>query len=145
MRHAHAVAESTELADPARHLSREGRAAARLGGGWLAALAERPRLVITSPLTRAVQTAELVAFELEREGDAVDVEALPALAPGGDATLVAERLRRRAEAALVVGHEPGISGVAATLVGANEFPLIAPAQIVVIAGGEVSWSPSWSS
>jgi phosphohistidine phosphatase len=139
MRHAHAVAESAALADRERFLSPEGRAAARRGAVWLlahggvAGAGQRPQVVVASPLVRAVQTAEIVASALGLD----DVEVMAALAPEGAPADVAERLRRRGVDALVIGHEPGISGVVACLLGASEQPILAPAQIVVVDGGAV--------
>lgn len=127
VRHAHAIDEAPGLSDAARHLTVEGRAAARQLGERLSWYDCVPTAVWTSPSTRAVQTAELVLAGLGWTGP---VEAVPALAPGGDVRAVRERLRTLAPdaVALLVGHEPGISGVGALLTARADFPALKKAQ-----------------
>ena len=74
----HAEAQSGEP-DELRELTRAGRDGAKLLAERLASLDEPPRAVVTSPLTRARQTAEPVA---ERLG--CDVLVRDELAPGRD-------------------------------------------------------------
>jgi phosphohistidine phosphatase len=74
--------------------------------------------IITSPLVRAKQTAELLATGIE--GKPV-VRLLDALAPGhGPATVMTQlaKLTRGSRIALV-GHEPDLGELAAHLVGAS--------------------------
>jgi phosphohistidine phosphatase len=74
--------------------------------------------IITSPLVRAKQTADLLAAGIE--GKPV-VRLLDALAPGhGPATVMAQlaKLTRGSRIALV-GHEPDLGELAAHLVGAS--------------------------
>jgi len=73
-----------------------------------------PDLIVTSPLVRAVQTAELVARGLKHRGV---VEVVPALAPDGSVRRAAADLEARAGLVAAVGHEPAISALAAHLVG----------------------------
>ncbi len=73
--------------------------------------------VITSPLVRAKQTADLLAGGLAKRPV---VRILKALEPGhGPAAVVSQlaRLARRQRIALV-GHEPGLGELAAHLIGA---------------------------
>lgn len=129
VRHAHSVNEQPGLPDLARHLTAEGRAAARQLGDRLRWHDCVPTVVWTSPATRAVQTAELLIAGLAWDGP---VEALPDLAPGGDVRGVAARVHELAPDAvvLVVGHEPGISGLGAVLTGRPDFPALRKAQAV---------------
>jgi phosphohistidine phosphatase len=130
VRHAHAVDEAPGVPDAARHLSAEGRRAARQLGDRLKWYDCAPSAVWTSPATRAVQTCELVIAGLGWEGP---VEAVPELAPGsdGDARAVQHRLLGLAPDAVVVavGHEPGISGLGQLLSGDPRFPALKKAQI----------------
>jgi phosphohistidine phosphatase len=74
--------------------------------------------VITSPLVRARQTADLLADGL---GGKPVVRVLEALAPGHSPSAVmaqVARLARRPRIALV-GHEPGLGELAAHLLGAS--------------------------
>lgn len=82
----------------------------------LAWLATDVRRVITSPLVRARQTADIVRSTLEVEPA---VEVLEALAPGGDHALVLRRFERMrsAGAVILVGHEPDLGCLASRLIG----------------------------
>lgn len=74
--------------------------------------------VVTSPLVRAVETAELVTEAL---GSGVPMDFCDALRPGGSAealiTFLAKHPNRKR--VLVVGHEPDLGEMAARLVGAG--------------------------
>lgn len=102
----HAVAEDVHpLGDEARALTPEGRAAFRTHARKLARLTPMAGIV-TSPLVRAVQTAELLAeaFGLGR------VEVHPALLPGPHAHKRILRLARELGAGwMLVGHNPSLS------------------------------------
>jgi len=128
VRHAHSVGEAPGLPDAARHLTTEGRAAARQLGERLSWYDCVPTAVWTSPVTRAVQTTELVLAGLGWTGP---VESVPGLAPGGDLRAVRESLRGLAPDAVVmmVGHEPGISGLGGILTGRGDFPPLKKAQV----------------
>jgi phosphohistidine phosphatase len=72
--------------------------------------------ILTSPLVRAYQTAEIVAREL----DLLDaLKSDERLAPGFDREELAGILRDHAEAGAVmlVGHEPDFSGTIGSLIG----------------------------
>ncbi len=127
IRHAHAVDEAPGLPDEARHLTPEGRKAARTLGDRLKWYDCTPSAVWTSPATRAVQTAELFVAGLGWDGP---VEAMPVLAPVGDARATATLIRRLpADATVViVGHEPAISGLGGILTGRADFPALKKAQ-----------------
>jgi phosphohistidine phosphatase SixA len=100
---------------------------------------------LSSPLVRAIQTAELVASGLHCEAA---VEALPALAPDENprdvVAAVAAITTIRADAiVLLVGHEPGLSAVGALLVGRPEFASLAKAQAARIDDGALRWRFAW--
>src|SRR5262245_37273505 len=90
IRHAQAVDETLELRDPHRHLTPHGRQQAASLGERLRWHDCEPSRIWTSPLVRAVQTAELVAAGLKT--DAV-VDVAPALAPGESARAVLAALK----------------------------------------------------
>ncbi len=134
MRHALAVPEAADLPDAERYLSASGRELARLTLAWLARRADRPTLIATSPVVRAVQTAEIAAAVLGLERVVV-VGAL--ITPLGSSRHATNWLLEQRENVLAVGHEPTISGVVAYLLGVTEHPALLPAQIVAVAGGRV--------
>jgi len=136
MRHAHAVDEEAWLVDEARFLSKKGRKVARAIGQVLAAERVAINAIATSPLVRAVQTAELVAVEL---GFAEPIEVLPGLAPGGDLRALAETAAA-CPGLLLVGHEPGMSGLAALLTNRHGFRGLRKGEVLAIKDGNPRWS-----
>ncbi len=137
VRHADAVSEDVAGSDDVRWLSARGREAAR----GLARLLREQHVeldgVVSSPLPRAMQTAELLAAGLDFLGV---VEALPALAPGCHPRRAAEELATRGQAVLVVGHEPTMSSLAAYLIGRPSFPSFRTAQCAAIERGTPTFS-----
>jgi len=126
------------MRDPHRHLTPIGRQQARGIGDRLRWHDCTPTHIWASPLVRTVQTAELVAAAI---GTGIAVEAVPALAPDEnprDAAAALAALPRDA-AVLVVGHEPGLSGLGALLVGQPEFASLAKAQVARIDDGQLRW------
>ncbi|HEV2177750.1 MAG TPA: phosphohistidine phosphatase SixA [Terriglobia bacterium] len=118
MRHAAALAGDGSVFDDAkRPLTPDGKAKLKQIAGGLRRLGFPVDWIVTSPLVRAVETAEIVA---ESVGD-VPVDFCDALRPGGAAEalvafLAKQPVRKRI---LLVGHEPGLSELAARLLGAG--------------------------
>jgi phosphohistidine phosphatase len=76
-------------------------------------------VIVTSPLVRAVQTAELLAAGI---GGKPKIEMLEVLAPGGRLTHVLEALAKyckRTRHLAFVGHEPDLGELAARLLRAR--------------------------
>jgi phosphohistidine phosphatase len=76
-------------------------------------------VVLTSPLTRARETAAILGAGLGRRVPIVDVEAL---APGGRPGAVLDALAKRPKVhrrVALVGHEPDLGELAARLLGAR--------------------------
>jgi phosphohistidine phosphatase len=98
--------------DAKRLLTEEGLRKMRVGARGLVALGCRARTVLTSPLIRTRQTADLVCAALEEAvgGDAVEVDETPALKPAAPPEAALRLIAQRAESELVlVGHEPFLS------------------------------------
>jgi phosphohistidine phosphatase len=106
----HAIAEDREEwahgghPDGERPLTDRGRRRMRRAAEGLRKVLPRLDILATSPLTRAVQTAEL----LEREYHGLKVETLPQLAPDHAVEDLVPWLRQQDDDAVaaVVGHEP---------------------------------------
>ncbi|MFY0565990.1 SixA phosphatase family protein [Archangium lansingense] len=115
----HAVAEDAHpLGDEARALTVEGRAAFRTHARKLARLTPMTGIV-TSPLVRAVQTAELLAeaFGLGQ------VEVHPALLPRHSAPNRILHLARELGAGwMLVGHNPSLARAGALLLDLDDLP-----------------------
>jgi phosphohistidine phosphatase len=102
--------------------------------------------ILTSPLVRTRQTAEIIAAAFRSAPPIVN---MPSLAPGGTYNTIVEELtkqHRRTRLALV-GHEPGIGEFAARLIGLRkplEFKKGAVCRIDVVAlpptgPGQLRW------
>jgi phosphohistidine phosphatase len=107
LRHGEADWPDWDKPDDERPLTRRGRKEMKRAGEFLARLKFRPDVILSSPLPRASQTAEIAAKHL-----GLDVQIAPDLAHGFNS----ERLRRiiaksDAECIMVVGHEPEFSRV----------------------------------
>ncbi|MBL8619911.1 MAG: histidine phosphatase family protein [Myxococcales bacterium] len=132
VRHAEAVPEDVAGTDADRWLSARGREHAR----GLARLLREERVeldaIVSSPLPRAVQTAELLAAGLDYLGPiAIDA----ALAPGCHPRRVIDGLVARGMAVAVVGHEPTLAMLGAMVMGRPAFPAFRTAQCAALDRG----------
>lgn len=112
IRHGHAVEAEGSLRDDHRYLSQKGRQALRQVGRLLREQGVQLDAMLTSPLTRAAQTAEILADAI----DYVDlIEALPVLCNGAPPRLVAQELPSRGVSVAVIdtSRERRSSGSAA--------------------------------
>jgi phosphohistidine phosphatase len=124
----HAIAQQlgskNDFLDEKRVLTAEGRAAMKRAARGLRALGVEFDLIITSPLARALETAEIIA-------DAVglskkDVEQSEHLAPGGSTDELFAEIKRRAgaESVALVGHQPDLGNLISTITVGNEGMLV---------------------
>ena len=98
--------------DEDRELTEHGQEQARAVAAGLAWLHPGLDAILTSPLPRAVQTAQPVARAL-----GLEVQTAEALAPGHGPDEALALLPGRGERVLLVGHEPQMSGMALHLMG----------------------------
>jgi phosphohistidine phosphatase len=120
VRHGIAAEQGPEFPDDAdRPLTPDGIARLRVEVAGLRELDVRIDRVLTSPLVRAAQTAEILAAGIGCSGPPVRVDALR---PGGryDALMAALARLGDVRAVALVGHMPSIGEVAARLIGARE-------------------------
>ncbi len=106
--------------DEERPLTSNGTVKMKAEAKRLEALGLKFDIILTSPLKRARQTAEIVARRLGSE-----LVEEPALAPGFNETVVADIVSRysAAKALLLVGHEPDFSETISKLVGGARLKL----------------------
>lgn len=146
----HGIAEERGEAYPddgKRPLTADGKKKLREAVGGLVKLGVELDWIVSSPLVRARQTAEIVGEEV---GTHTPVDFCDALSPGGDPKSVLSYLETHSDRrrVLVTGHEPDLSALAARLVGAgsranlafkkggccliafDEFPPQSPGQLV---------------
>jgi phosphohistidine phosphatase len=144
IRHAEAVAASSELRDGHRHLTEHGRMQARALGDRLRWHDCEPTWIWTSPLVRAVQTAELVATMLHAP---CPIETMVALSPDGAVGDVLAALAALPTDSIVmlVGHMPTITEIATELVHARSFGSMGNAEAVRIHHDRVRYRFAWNA
>lgn len=113
LRHGRAVADA-DGSDDCRWLSAAGRAEARAVGAALRDRGIQVETIVSSPLVRAVQTAELAAAELGYAGELV---IRPQLRHEASASSAALELSTFGPGVLAVSHEPLVSALCAQLTG----------------------------
>src|SRR5437870_6121680 len=104
--------------DRLRPLTHKGMARMRQAVRGLRALGVEVDLLLTSPLVRARQTADIVIEGLK---PTPELEVVPALSPGTARATVGEALSAfsKANSIAVVGHEPDLGELARWLIGAR--------------------------
>jgi phosphohistidine phosphatase len=119
VRHGIAAERGAEYPDDsARPLTSDGIARFRRQAMGLDHIGVTIDLILTSPLTRARQTADLLAARLLRKGELLVVQALAPSAPAGAIIDEISNHTNRRYIALV-GHEPDLGELAARLIGAS--------------------------
>ena len=115
MRHGSAEDQSATGDDATRALTAQGRERVRDVARALADADEAPKVVVASPLIRALQTAEIVHAHAKVESP-LEVNAV--MAPRGDAlSYVRDAAKSGKKRLMVVGHEPDVSILVASLLG----------------------------
>jgi phosphohistidine phosphatase len=133
MRHGHAVDEAPHLGDHGRWLTAKGRERTRLVADKLVEHKAHPTHIWTSPLVRAVQTADIVASVL---GFSQEIPTIADLVVDGRPRAVAQMIFAHDEpkdVLLIVGHEPSLSVLANTLLGAHEWPGFKKSGVLALA------------
>lgn len=116
----HGIAEQAGHGDPERDrdraLTSEGEKRVSEVARGLRRLGVKPEVMLTSPLLRARQTAEIVAEILELRERLEETEHLGV--PPDSTALVRQlaRLRPRPDVVMLIGHEPHLSEFTALLV-----------------------------
>ncbi|HEX7591804.1 MAG TPA: histidine phosphatase family protein [Candidatus Limnocylindrales bacterium] len=121
LRHAHAGDPMKwKGPDEVRPLTEKGRQQSERLGIFLARSGFRPDAILSSPLTRAMETAQLVGAALD-----VPVKVARELGNELDFETIEDLLREAGNPhrPILVGHDPDFSLLAAELVGASELPV----------------------
>jgi phosphohistidine phosphatase len=119
VRHAVAAERGDEYPDDSkRPLTSQGMSRFRREAKALDALGVSMAMILTSPLTRAKQTAEILAESVKGRPSIVTTDSL---APSGTAAAVIQEVGKHARkgSLALVGHEPNIGELAARLIGAR--------------------------
>jgi phosphohistidine phosphatase len=113
LRHGEADWPGWTKPDDERPLTDFGKKELRQVAKFLDRLKVKPDLIVTSPLPRALQTAEIAAEQLKTK-----LRQDEALEPGfGIGELSAVLKRHRSKVLMLVGHEPDFSSVISALTG----------------------------
>ncbi|MDQ3034332.1 MAG: histidine phosphatase family protein [Myxococcota bacterium] len=128
----HGDALPPRASDDDRVLSLRGREETRALGRALLDRGLLPDRIVSSPLVRAVQTAELLAGVLGYPGV---VQCDPALVPDGDVLAADASLRQAEGLVIAVTHEPIVRVLAARLLGEATHPPFRTSGCVLIEGG----------
>ena len=114
----HGIAENAKagMSDADRALTGEGREKLEELLGVARRAKVRPSVILTSPLRRAVETAEIAVSALEFKGKPVRTDAL---SPDSTPEQIWQEIRKHkdADALLLAGHEPLLSQTIAYLLG----------------------------
>jgi phosphohistidine phosphatase len=119
VRHGIAVDDAAGLPDGLRALTARGRKRFHKTARAFGRLGHRLDLILTSPLVRAVQTAEILAGATDHR----EVAVLEELDPKYDVEVVRTAVAQRAgdaKSIAIVGHEPQLSAVLAALSGISQ-------------------------
>ncbi len=113
VRHAIAVPRGTlGIRDDERVLTEKGRAKMRQNAIGLRTLNYLPELILSSPLPRAHQTADIL---LEVFGEEIELKITEALAPAGERGELYREIRRyekKLKSMMIVGHQPSLGEIA---------------------------------
>jgi phosphohistidine phosphatase len=117
----HGIAEQRGEAwpdDAKRPLTEDGMSTLRKAARALERIGVVLDVIVTSPLVRTRQTAEIIAGGLDPHPHIVTAESL---GPGGTVAAVLSDLEKQAKRSRIalVGHEPGIGELAARLIGSR--------------------------
>ncbi len=114
VRHGAAVERGAGVSEEQRYLTPEGRAYCRKTSRTMARKGIEPDLILSSPLVRAVQTADILAEAIAYAGP---VAVTDDLSPGFDPEALRRLVRNyhQAKERVIVGHEPDLSGVVSSL------------------------------
>jgi len=118
VRHASAEDPNPATDDKDRALTDGGKTKMIRAVEGLRKLKIHPLLILTSPLKRAHETAEILAGGLT----GIRIEVMPELAPGCDSATILEALRPHArhKSIALVGHQPGLGHLASFLLTGSD-------------------------
>lgn len=121
-------------ADELKPLSEKGRLMQRKMAESLKNGGIQPALILTSPLLRAIQSAEILSVVLQ-----VPFVEEPALGVDFDEEVILNRLKQ-SDTLLLVGHMPTLVFLVEKLVGARVLPQgIAKSGVVMLTLDEIGW------
>jgi len=106
--------------DPERYLTPEGHTRTKEVAKCIAALIDTPKLLISSPYVRALQTAEIFAEALDSSKAKIEKSEL--LLPGAEPSAFLRELSRKkpVESVMCFGHAPQLDELISASLGAKK-------------------------
>lgn len=131
IRHAKSSRENPELDDLVRPLNERGRQSVKIIGNYLREHKIKPDLVITSPATRALQTAIGISDILNYPKEALYIKQEIYFGTSSAILSVLENINDNFNDVFLFGHEPVLSSLIEILTGKNldKFPTCAVCRI----------------
>ncbi|HUK89354.1 MAG TPA: phosphohistidine phosphatase SixA [Blastocatellia bacterium] len=116
---AHPLGRKNDFTDESRTLTSPGRDRMREAAKGMRRLGIRLDLIVTSPLARALETAQIVGEVVGVEDQMIELSAN--LAPGGsfDALFTELKQHKPAEAVALVGHQPDLGSLAGRIIAGD--------------------------
>ncbi|PZN15916.1 MAG: histidine phosphatase family protein [Proteobacteria bacterium] len=147
LRHGKSSWDDPDLEDRLRPLADRGRRAARKMGAYMERHGLVPGLILYSDAVRTIETLELVLSEFPPPRPPAQPEPALYLAPASTMLEFVQRTPPTVQHLLVLGHNPGMHGLALHLTGsglrrdiatmATKFPTCA---LAVLTFDAISWS-----
>jgi phosphohistidine phosphatase len=120
LRHGIAEDHRPDRPDEDRELTDEGRKRLQRAGGTWKQLVHTPDVVMTSPLKRARQTADVFADAIGFDGDLhVDAGLVPGAMTTQAMTLLEGEMLAQTDSVVVIGHEPHLGYLLGMLLTGN--------------------------
>jgi phosphohistidine phosphatase len=146
VRHAEAIDRAGTMPDAARYLTARGRVSFRGVAARFREAGARPLHIFTSPLVRAVQTAEILSEGLRHEGAVI---VAPQLSPGFDEeglNVILDECPGADQVALV-GHEPDLGRIVTRMLSLPRACALAKGAVAALdvadAGSRLRAEFSW--
>jgi phosphohistidine phosphatase len=104
--------------DSSRALTEKGKEEIEVIAQWMASREFSFDSIVTSPLIRAQETAEIVATGI---GDEKKLEIWPSLSLSGDPAAICRKIAEKTgnSSLLLVGHEPALSSLISLIISGN--------------------------
>ena len=140
VRHAHAKVQAAAVTDFERPLSRRGKAEAKATALSLLEADAVPDLLLASPAQRTLQTAQIIARELQIPERQLRTDEVLYLAAADTILKAIQATGPRLEHLMVIGHNPGISALANALAPQAQSGEFATAAACIMDINVRTWS-----
>jgi phosphohistidine phosphatase len=140
VRHAHAKVQASAVTDFERPLSRRGKAEAKATALSLLEEEAVPDLLIVSPARRTLQTAQILARELQIPERHVRQDEVLYLATPDTIIKVIHATGPRIGHLMIIGHNPGISALANALAPQAKLEELATGAACIMDFDVSAWS-----